>query len=546
MQGVFSIARKPAGNLTGLKPSQIKALSRLYFRVYPSSPGYTPEQIHELADISRQIKRQTGLLIDRRGHVLMVLVGDHESILIPGLDRFRQGVGRLRGIRLLHTHINSALLTREDIMDMVFLRLDSVAVLTMDQDGSPDKIQWAHLLPPNKNNEPYLIHQPTPWDRVDFDFRANAESLEKELDRLGALLETESREGRCLLVSVGTFPRKSMEASLAELADLARTAGLDVAGSMIQRVSKVNPRFILGKGKLSEFEVMALQHNASVIIFDQELTPTQLRNLASITDRKVLDRTQLILDIFAQHAVSKAGKLQVEMAQLKYTLPRLIKQDRALSRLTGGIGGRGPGETKLELDRRKIRDRIKKIREDLVSLRKHRQNTRSKRQQGDVPVISLVGYTNAGKSTLLNTLTDSDILAEDKLFATLDPTSRRLRFPEEREIILTDTVGFIKDLPEDLKEAFMATLEELSQARILVHVADASHPEVEDQVMAVEKLLSALDLEDKTVVLALNKWDRLSDDQKETIGNIFPRGIPISALDKSTLTALVNTLSNLL
>ncbi len=476
----------------------------------------------------------------------MVLVGDHEGLFIPELDRFRQSSGRLRGIRLLHTHLNSSPLTREDIMDMVFLRLDSVSVLNLDQHGRPDNLQWAHLLPPNQKNEPYLVHGPVPWDRVEFDFRQSADSLEKELDRQGAVLETNSREGRGLLVSVGTSSGKDMERSLTELSDLAKTAGLDIAGSMIQKVSKINPRFILGKGKLSELEVMALQHNASVIIFDQELTPTQLRNIASITDRKIIDRTQLILDIFARHATSKAGKLQVEMAQLKYTLPRLIKQDRALSRLTGGIGGRGPGETKLELDRRKIRDRIKKIRDDLDSLRKHRQNTRSKRQQENVPVISLVGYTNAGKSTLLNTLTHSDILVEDKLFATLDPTSRRLRFPRDKEIILTDTVGFIKDLPQDLREAFMATLEELSQARVLVHVADASHPQVEEQVEAVGKILNALDLEDKTVVLALNKWDRLRADQKEAAANIFPAGIPISALDKSTLAPLVDILEDLI
>lgn len=476
----------------------------------------------------------------------MVLVGDHEGILIPELDRLRQGSGRLRGIRLFHTHLNSSFLTREDIMDMVFLRLDSVSVLNMDQKGRPDKFQWAHLLPPNPKNEPYLIHDPTLWNRVDFDFSKNSELLEKELDRLGALLETGNGEGRGILVSVGTSPRKDLERSLTELSELAKTAGLDIAGSMVQRVPKVNPRFILGKGKLSELEVMALQHNASVIIFDQELTPTQLRNLALITERKVLDRTQLILDIFAQHATSKAGKLQVEMAQLKYTLPRLIKQDRALSRLTGGIGGRGPGETKLELDRRKIRDRIKKIKDDLNSLRKHRQSTRSKRQQGEVPIISQVGYTNAGKSTLLNTLTHSSILAEDKLFATLDPTSRRLRFPKDKEIILTDTVGFIKDLPQDLREAFMATLEELSQAQILVHVADASHPEVEEQVEAVGKILKTLELEEKTVVLALNKWDRLGPDQKEVVMNIFPDGVPISALDRSTLTPLVDVLEKLI
>lgn len=474
----------------------------------------------------------------------MVIVGDHESILIPQLDRARQSTGRLRGIRLFHTHIGSSPLSREDVMDMVFLRLDSIALLNIDEQGDPDKFQWAHLLPPNPKNDPYLIHEPVPWTHVDFDFAKTVDSLEKELDRSQASIETGSQSGRCLLISVGQAPRKVLENSLSELADLAETAGLQVAGTMIQRVARVNPRFIVGKGKLSELEVMALQHNASILVFDQELTPTQLRNIASITERKVIDRTQLILDIFAQHATSKGGRLQVEMAQLKYTLPRLVKQDRALSRLTGGIGGRGPGETKLELDRRKIRDRIKKIKDDLQNLRKHRQNTRSKRQQEDIPVVSLVGYTNAGKSTLLNTLTHSDILSEDKLFATLDPTSRRLRFPKDKEVILTDTVGFIKDLPKDLQEAFMATLEELSQAHVLVHVADSSHPDLEQQVQAVENILEQLGLQEKTIILALNKWDRLDDQTRTLVSNTYPMGIPISALSRNSLTDLVQSIEN--
>ncbi len=291
---------------------------------------------------------------------------------------------------------------------------------------------------------------------------------------------------------------------------------------------------------------MALQQNASLLVFDLELSPTQLRNLTNITERKVIDRTQLILDIFAQHASTRAGKLQVEMAQLKYTLPRLVKQNRALSRLTGGIGGRGPGETKLELDRRKIRDRMARIKKELQKLRKHRQNTRMRRYQADIPVIALVGYTNAGKSTLLNTLTHSQVMAEDKLFATLDPTSRRLRFPRDREVILTDTVGFIRHLPEDLKQAFMATLEELSLADILVQVADASHPEVEEQIGAVDKILDELNLRDKPKILALNKWDLIQENQKVILTNIFPQGIPICALQGNTLTNLVNAILNFL
>ncbi len=474
----------------------------------------------------------------------MVIIGDQSGILIPTLERLRQGSGRLRGIRLLHTHLNSNCLSKEDLMDLVFLRLDSVSVITVDAQGTPNLFQWTHLLPSNREKKPYQVYEPVHWTRAGVNYQASVDSLEKELGREGVSLESPSEEGSALLVSVGTEPKKEMERSLEELGALAGTAGLEVAGSLIQRVSRVNPKSILGKGKVAELEVMALQSNASVLIFDQELSPTQLRNLTALTDRKVIDRTQLILDIFAQHATTRAGKLQVEMAQLKYTLPRLIKQDRALSRLAGGIGGRGPGETKLELDRRKIRDRISRIRQELQKLRKHRENIRARRQDMEVPVVSLVGYTNAGKSTLLNTLTGSSILAENRLFATLDPTSRKLRFPDEKEVVLTDTVGFIRDLPDDLREAFMATLEELSLARVLLHVADASHSEVEEQVEAVQGILRLLDLDLKPQILVLNKWDLIPEERKHILQNIFRQGIPVSALDKNTLSPLVQSLED--
>ncbi|WP_291321742.1 GTPase HflX [Desulfonatronospira sp.] len=476
----------------------------------------------------------------------MVIAGHQDGILIPAMDRLRESSGRLRGVRLLHTHLGRACLTGEDLMDLVFLRLDSISVLTVDDKGAPNQFQWAHLMPRNRDRDPYRVYDPVDWSKGGVNHQASVESLEKELGRDGDVHKDISAEGNALLVSVDTRSRKEQEKSIEELGSLARTAGLNVADSLIQRVSSINPKSILGKGKVAELEVMALQSNASVLIFDRELSPTQLRNLTSLTERKVIDRTQLILDIFAQRATSRAGKLQVEMAQLKYTLPRLIKQDRALSRLTGGIGGRGPGETKLELDRRKIRDRISRIKNELQKLRRHRQNIRSKRVETDIPVVSLVGYTNAGKSTLLNTLTRSSILAEDKLFATLDPTSRRLRFPDEKEIVLTDTVGFIKDLPDDLREAFMATLEELSLARVLVHVADASHPEVEEQVNAVQELLILLGLQNKPQLMVLNKWDMVQDEKKQILQNVFRDAITVSALEEKTLEPLVPALEGMI
>jgi GTP-binding protein HflX len=496
--------------------------------------------------LSRGIGRQLGVMINRKGVPVMVIVGEPDGIFIPELSRHRQADSRLSGLRLLHTHLDGSLLTQEDLMDMAFLRLDAVCVLTVSSDGAPRTCQIAHLLPPNADEQPYLVHPAMIWDEVDFDFGGSVRALEDELARTGQSVVSSAREGAAILISVSSEPKGAQERSLAELAELAATAGLDVAGTVVQRVSRVNPKLILGKGKLAELEVMALQKNAATLVFDQELTPTQQRNLSQITERKVLDRTQLILDIFAQHAQTREGKLQVEMAQLKYMMPRLVGQNRALSRLTGGIGGRGPGETRLEMDRRKIRDRIGQLKTELGSVRKHREATRSRRDKAGLPIVSLVGYTNAGKSTLLNTLTKSDVLAENKLFATLDPTSRRLRFPEDREIILTDTVGFIRHLPADLREAFMATLEELKSADLLIHVADASHPEMETQLEAVDSILRELSIDVIPRVLALNKVDRVSDETREALAFVHPEAVFISALDRSTLGPLVERVKSLL
>ncbi len=489
--------------------------------------------------------RQVGLVIDRQGRVQSVLVGDAHSILIPELQRQRAGSGRLRGLRLLHTHLAGETLSQEDLMDMVFLRLDSIAALTVSQQGEPGALHFAHLLPPNAENRSYEVQKPVRWDRVGEDLAGLVRALEEEFSRSEVAQGGQGGE-RALLVSVATAPRAVQEASLEELASLARTAGLAPAGTMIQRVKEFNPKYILGRGKLADLEVMALQSGAQIVLFDQDLSPAQMQNLGEVTERRVLDRTQLILDIFAQHATTSAGKLQVEMAQLKYALPRLVGKNRAMSRLVGGIGGRGPGETKLEIDRRRARERITRLKKELDEVRRRRGQTRERRAKAGLPVISLVGYTNAGKSTLLNTLTGSSVLAQDKLFATLDPTSRRIRFPRDREVVLTDTVGFIRRLPPDLKEAFQATLEELLSADVLVHVADVSHPEAEEQVAAVEAILDDMDLGGVPRVLALNKWDRLDEDARAVAANVFPGGIPVSAMDRSTLEPLVREVLRLI
>ena len=526
--------------MQGLKPSQLNALNRLFNRRFPVADVYTIEQARELAVLSRAIGRQLGLLIDRKGRVQMVLVGQAGGILIPELPRGRTGQERLRGLRLLHTHLSPDGISQEDLMDMLFLRLDAVIALSVNPAGDPVQWQAAHLLPSGAADRPYHLDAPQPWDRTAAQFAATAEALEEELARRVEDAREAVDAPRALLVSVAAQPRIMQERNLDELAELARTAGLTVAGRMVQRVAQVNPRLILGKGKVAELEVLALQSRAGMLVFDGELSPAQLHNLADITERKVIDRTQLILDIFAQHAVSRAGKLQVELAQLRYTQPRLVGKNRAMDRLMGGIGGRGPGETKLETDRRKSRERMARIRKELEQLRRQRAFTRRSRQ--GVPLAALVGYTNAGKSTLLNTLTRSEVLAENKLFATLDPTTRRLRFPAEREIILADTVGFIRNLPKELMDAFRATLEELEAADLLVHVADASHPDLLQQIAAVETILAEMELDRVPRLLALNKWDQLPAAARAELADAFPLALPVSARNGEGLAPLLERL----
>jgi GTP-binding protein HflX len=295
---------------------------------------------------------------------------------------------------------------------------------------------------------------------------------------------------------------------------------------------------LIGPGKLQDLAILALQEAASVIIFDQELNPSQIRSITDQIELKVIDRTQLILDIFAQRAQTREGKLQVELAQLKYLLPRLVVKNTAMSRLTGGIGGRGPGETKLEINRRRARERIAGLEKALSSVTKHRQQQKAKRHKKQLRVISIIGYTNAGKSTLLNTLTKSKVTAESRLFATLDPASRRLRFPRDIEVIITDTVGFIKDLPHDLMVAFRATLEELEDADLLLHIIDISNPRYEEQIKSVEKILVHLNLQNTPVIRVLNKMDRVSP-QTHTCLSRKLKGIAVSARSKVTLLPLI-------
>jgi GTP-binding protein HflX len=525
-----------------LSAAYIKRLQKLYRRRLPPQVIIPPELSRTLARLSFETNRQLGLLISRSGDIERVIVGDHRSILIPELSPTRGHRSRFRGLRCVHTHLNGESVTEDDLMDLVFLRLDLMAVLEVDEHGGARRLLAAHLLPENVNGKGWVVMDPLPAHDPKLDFLHLVQSLESEFAGKQALLEVKGSQDRAILVSVTSAPKNEAETSMEELTELAYSSGIAVAETIIQRQQKINPKYLLGRGKLSELVLRALQLGVDLLIFDQDLNPSQVRSITDFAELRVIDRTQLILDIFAQRAKSREGKIQVEMAQLKYMLPRLVLKDDALSRLTGGIGGRGPGETKLEINRRRVRDRIARLDKQLQQIRKQRGQRRGLRLRTGLPVISIVGYTNAGKSTLLNTLTHSREQVEDRLFATLDPASRRLRFPRDQEAIITDTVGFIRDLPSDLKEAFGATLEELRHADLLLHVIDISNPMFKEQMKAVEELLEELDLHLTPMLRIFNKVDLVQD--QGYLANLCKRSgaIGVSALNGENLTSLVEAM----
>ncbi len=535
--------KKIIGSTAGLKATQIKQLENLY--LYRTDPEYliSLEQTQEMVAISHDIGRQVGLLIDRAGKTIYVIAGDAHRIVIPDTTDYRALPGQLKGLRCIHTHLKDDPLSQDDLTDLALLRLDFMAAVTVTDAGLPGKIYRGHILP-QEEGLPYEVMPPIFSDGLDMDCSAMIKALESELSRLNALYSADKGEEKALLIHVTTDAPKEAKASLEELKELCRSSGVQVIDTAIQRRRKIDPKFVVGKGKLAELTIQAIQKHATMLVFDQELGAAQIRSITDFVEMKVLDRTQIILDIFAKHARSREGKLQVELAQMQYLLPRLITKNTAMSRLTGGIGGRGPGETKLELNRRRVRERIAKLNKDLSKIRKQRSQQRARRNRKGVPVISIVGYTNAGKSTLLNSLTQSNITAENKLFATLDPSSRRLRFPRDVEVIITDTVGFIQDLPDELMDAFQATLEELEQADILLHVVDVSNPRYNQQIQSVEKILKKLSLEHLPVIFVFNKQDRIEINQFDNPW-LLNQGILVSATRRETLKPLVSRLESM-
>jgi len=498
-----------------------------------------------VTECSASIGRQIGVLVDRSGSVSHVIVGDAKGIFIPDLSDYPLGRRVLRGLRLIHTHLKDEKVSQDDITDLSLLRLDALITIMM-RDGQPRSVSMVHL--GASDSRGYEVLGPYPFHQIESvfgDFDGLISVVEEGLKaRRGGTDVGDSRE-RAILVSVSTGPRHEQEDSMEELKELARSSNVVVLDTVLQRPKRINPKYLMGEGKLKELIINAMNKGATLLIFDQDLNPSQMKAISDVTELKVIDRTQLILDIFARRAHSRDGKVQVELAQLRYRLPRLTGKGTAMSRLMGGIGGRGPGEMKLEVDRRRVRERIAILERELRLLSRARQQRKQRRLKKGIPIISIIGYTNAGKSTLLNNLTHSSTFVEDKMFATLDTTSRRLRFPREREVIVTDTVGFIRDLPKDLLSAFKATLEELEDADLLIHLVDISNPRFEQHMRAVDKILSELGLSNKPTLLVFNKEDLVDREEVKAICDRY-NGISISALRPSTFYRLLDAIEGVL
>ena len=512
----------------------------------------TAELTRSLAAVSFETGRQVGVLVHRSGQVDTVIVGDAGKLLLPDVGRLRAAEGRFRGLRLVHTHLRAEPLTRDDLVDLVRLRLDLVAAIQLAHNGEPRAMVYAHNVPADEGAVPYREVGPVPIAQAHLDVGRLVADLEAEFARRAGAREVKAKDGRAILVHVGdkskgAWATREAAESMRELRELARTAGTEVADCVVQMRDHVDPKFVMGKGKLEEVVVRAMQLDASVLVFDRELTPAQASAVAKHTDLKVVDRTQLILDIFAQRAESKDGKLQVELAQLKYAMPRLGQKDDSLSRLTGGIGGRGPGETKLEIGKRRAKDRVTHLERQLKKLAKQREQRRRKRTRGGTPTVAIVGYTNAGKSTLLNTLTGADVLAEDRLFATLETRSRTLRCGwagwGERQVVLTDTVGFIRNLPKDLFASFRATFEEAADADLLLHVVDASDEAKEDHVRTVLEVLEELELSAIPRLLVYNKIDLTDASELRMLERTHREAAFVSAVRRETTRPLIERIA---
>lgn len=510
--------REIKGNIKGIRDSVIAELQKLYDM---QSPQLVSQELAvKLADITEYINREISVYITRSGQIIEIAVGDNATVELPSFSG-RRGAGRLSGIRCIHTHPGgNPYLSGVDISALKNNKYDAmVAIGVVSPDFTKSELTFG-LITGIDSNENYTAECYGPYsieEAENINFVNTVSTIERILDKQTGTASLQVMSERAILIGMEWGRNDSLwtvDDSLEELKQLADTAGATVIKKFIQKRPKPDPAFFIGRGKVQELALYAQQENIDLCIFDDELSPAQQRNIESVMGIRILDRTALILDIFAQRARTNEGKLQVELAQLQYTLPRIMGKGLMLSRLGGGIGTRGPGETKLEVDRRRIRDRIAFIKDQIEKVKAVRSLHRSKRKKNNVFEVSLVGYTNAGKSTLLNTLTNSDIYAKDQLFATLDPTTRQLTLPNKQEIIITDTVGFIQRLPHQLIAAFRSTLEVVTEADLLVHVIDVSHELYKEQAAAVHEVLKEIGAETKPVITVYNKIDKLPPDSK--------------------------------
>ena len=538
------------GNTEGLKNNIIEALTTLYDLKAPPWQLVSEEIALHMAKITSAVNREVNVFLDRKGNVLSVSIGDSNTVSLPNLPG-RRGSGRLSGIRCIHTHPGGdSKLSGIDLSALRAHKYDLMAAIGVNDEKPEDSVLNFAIITGKDDYGQYTAEEygVLKLDVLETLFLPNIiRSAEKLLAATDDNRKLEKRPERTMLVSLEYGKQDRLwtsEDSLEELRQLAETAGADVIAKFLQKRPKPDPGFFIGRGKVRDLALYAQQEEIDLCVFDEELSPAQQRNLEQALGIKVLDRTALILDIFAQRARTNEGKLQVELAQLQYTLPRIMGQGLSLSRLGGGIGTRGPGETKLETDRRMIRDRIAYIKSCIDKVQNVRQLHRSHRNKNRVPSVSLVGYTNAGKSTLLNVLTDSDVYEKDQLFATLDPTTRQLNLPDKRQAILTDTVGFIQRLPHQLIAAFKSTLEETLDADLLVHVIDVSHPLYKEQSEAVYRVLQEVGAQDKPILSVFNKIDKLPEDSGllEQLKAV-PESVCISAKKQIGLNVLLEVIT---
>jgi GTP-binding protein HflX len=535
------MAESVFGNTKGLAPSELRAAHKLYQRAVDPQEIVSLDLAREMTMLAEGLRRRIGVLINRQGRVEAVMIGTKELLYLPDLGRYRLGRSRLRNLRFVFTdlskNVEQASVPYDVYADLERLRFDMVVSLR----AAPNRISmsFAYLVPSHGGDAATtMTEEVKDLGAYQENFEERIESIEQSLSAEVAKLDSD--EVGAILVGVYDQTETDPAASMAELRELARTAGVKVVDEIVQR-RRLDPKTFIGSGKLEELVIRCLRVGAEMLIFDAELKPSQWRSIIHSTELKVLDRSMLILDIFAQRAQSSDGRLQVELAQLKYNLPRLVEKDAGLSRLSGGIGGRGPGETKLEIGRRRTRERIADLEKRLDKVRESRDLRRGRRRDNYLQLVSVVGYTNVGKSTLFNVLTGSQVLAENKLFATLDPSQRKLFVPARgnetvsptggRTVIISDTVGFIRKLPVELETAFRATLEELYDASLLIHVVDASDSDTHEKYRAVRAILKQMELSDVPELVVVNKIDRADPAVVDGLVKEFG-GVAVSAVKK--------------